>query len=58
MVLPEIPQLLHWLCLRLVGIVRKLDHHPDPAGTVESLKEVIVSLAFGLLPTKVSLHGV
>jgi hypothetical protein len=33
-------------------------HFPNPAGVVESLKEVIVSLVLQLLPVKVSLHEV
>jgi hypothetical protein len=35
-----------------------LYHFPNPAGAVESLKEVIVSLVLQLLPVKVSLREV
>ena len=56
--LPEVSQLLRCPCLPLLSSVMLLHHFPNPAGAVESLKEVIVSLVLQLLPVKVSLRKV
>jgi len=57
-VLPQVSQLLRCLCLPLLRRVMLLYRFPNPAGAVESLKEVIVSLVPQLLPVKVSLREV
>jgi len=57
-VLPEVSQLLRCPCLPLLRSVMLLYHFPNPAGAVESLKEVIVSLVLQLLPVKVPLREV
>jgi len=57
-VLPEVTQLLCCLCLPLLCRVMLLYHFPNPAGAVESLKEVIVSLVLQLLPVEGSLPEV
>ena len=56
--LPEVSQLLHCPCRPLLR--RVMLHHcfPNPAGAVESLKEVIVALVLQLCIVKVSLHKV
>ena len=56
MVLPEVFQVLCCPCLPLLHRVMLFYHLPYPARAVKSLKEVIVSLVFQLLPGKVSLH--
>jgi len=57
-VLPEVSQFLRCPCLPLLCRVMLFHHLPYPARAVESLKEVIVSLGFQLLPVKVSLPEV
>jgi len=57
-VLPEVSQFLRCPCLALLRRVMLFYHLPYPARAVESLKEVVVSLVFQLLPVKVSLREV
>jgi len=57
-VLPEVSQLLRCLYLSLLRSLMLLYHFPNPAGAVESLKEVIVSLVLQLRPVKVPLGEV
>jgi hypothetical protein len=53
--LPQVSQLLHCLCLPVLRRVMWLYHFPNPAGAVESFKQVIVSLVLQLLPLEVPL---
>ena len=56
--LPEVSQLPRCPCLPLLRSVMLLYHFANPAGAVESLKEVIVLPVLQLLPVKVPLHEV
>jgi len=57
-VLPEVSQLLRCPCLPSLRSVMLLYHFANPAGAVQSLKEVIESLVLQLLPVKVPLWEV
>jgi hypothetical protein len=57
-VLTEVSQRLRRPCLPLLRSMMLLYHFPNPAGAVESLQEVIVSLLLQRLPVKVALREV
>jgi hypothetical protein len=54
--LPEVSQLLHHLCLLLVGRVVLNNHLPYPARDVDGFRKVDLSHHSQLLSVNVSLH--